>query len=76
MSQAVFDSHFEHWHLNILYSCFLQDSPSQASPKRSPRSHATASGLAEDIPADDRPPKSPSVESSGENCHCLWLILD
>uniref|UniRef100_A0A8C3BCN6 Anillin n=1 Tax=Cairina moschata TaxID=8855 RepID=A0A8C3BCN6_CAIMO len=40
------------------------DSPSQASPKRSPRSHATASGLAEDIPADDRPPKSPSVESS------------
>nr|XP_047931522.1 anillin isoform X1 [Anser cygnoides] len=39
------------------------DSPSQASPKRS-RSDATASGSAEDIPADDRPPKSPSVESS------------
>ncbi|XP_027307235.1 anillin isoform X1 [Anas platyrhynchos] len=40
------------------------DSPSQASPKRSPHSYATASGSAEDIPADDRPPNSPSVESS------------
>ncbi|XP_035175131.1 anillin [Oxyura jamaicensis] len=35
------------------------DSPSQASPKRPPCSDATASGS-----ADDRPPRSPSVESS------------
>uniref|UniRef100_A0A8C3BEL0 Anillin n=1 Tax=Cairina moschata TaxID=8855 RepID=A0A8C3BEL0_CAIMO len=52
------------------------DSPSQASPKRSPRSHATASGLAEDIPADDRPPKSPSVESSDDVCEVEMSVDD
>ncbi|OXB54638.1 hypothetical protein ASZ78_001805 [Callipepla squamata] len=40
------------------------DGPSQGNPKRSPRSDATNSGSAEDIPAGDRPAESPSVESS------------
>ncbi|OXB83210.1 UNVERIFIED_CONTAM: hypothetical protein H355_001962 [Colinus virginianus] len=40
------------------------DGPSQGNPKRSPRSDATNSGSAEDIPAGDRPVESPSVESS------------
>ncbi|NXJ15000.1 ANLN protein, partial [Odontophorus gujanensis] len=43
------------------------DGPSQGSPKRSPRSDATNSGSAENIPAGDRPAECPSVESSGEN---------
>ncbi|NWV62979.1 ANLN protein, partial [Malurus elegans] len=45
------------------------ESQSQASPKRPPSSDASALGSAEDTPAGDRPAKSPSVESSGENCH-------
>ncbi|NXV97443.1 ANLN protein, partial [Calonectris borealis] len=46
------------------------ESQSQASPKHLPSSDATAFGSAEDTPAGDRPAKSPSVESSGKNCHC------
>ncbi|NWI52305.1 ANLN protein, partial [Calyptomena viridis] len=45
------------------------ESPSQASPKLSPSSDATALGSAEDTPAGDRPAKSPSEESLGKNCH-------
>uniref|UniRef100_A0A8C0BYY2 Anillin n=1 Tax=Buteo japonicus TaxID=224669 RepID=A0A8C0BYY2_9AVES len=52
------------------------ESQSQASPKHPPSSDATAFGSAEDKPAGDTQAKSPSVESSGKNCHCLWLILD
>ncbi|NXX74136.1 ANLN protein, partial [Urocolius indicus] len=44
------------------------ESQSQASPRHPPSSDATASGSAEDTPADDKPLKSPSVESSGKNC--------
>ncbi|XP_065608347.1 anillin [Cyrtonyx montezumae] len=40
------------------------DGPSQGSPKRSPRSDATNSGSAENIPAGDKPAECPSVESS------------
>ncbi|KAF1654186.1 Anillin, partial [Aptenodytes patagonicus] len=46
------------------------ESQSQASPKRPPSSDASAFGSAEDTPAGDRPAKSPSMESSGKNCHC------
>ncbi|KAF1546922.1 Anillin, partial [Eudyptula albosignata] len=46
------------------------ESQSQASPKRLPSSDASAFGSAEDIPAGDRPAKSPSMESSGKTCHC------
>ncbi|NXV65130.1 ANLN protein, partial [Molothrus ater] len=45
------------------------ESQSQASPKHSPSSDASALGSSEDTSAGDRPAKSPSVESSGENCH-------
>lgn len=51
------------------YSC--QESQSQASPKHPPSSDASAPGSSEDASAGDRPAKSPSVESSGENCHSL-----
>ncbi|NXY21393.1 ANLN protein, partial [Atrichornis clamosus] len=44
-----------------------RESQSQASPKHPPSSGASALG-SEDTPAGDRPTKSPSVESSGENC--------
>ncbi|NXF43473.1 ANLN protein, partial [Oceanites oceanicus] len=47
------------------------ESRSQASPKHPPSSDATAFGSAEDTPAGDRPAKSPSVKSSGKNCHYL-----
>ncbi|NXC56945.1 ANLN protein, partial [Aleadryas rufinucha] len=47
------------------------ESQSQASPKRPPSSDASPLGSSEDTPAGDRPAKSPSVESSGENCHSL-----
>ncbi|NWU09682.1 ANLN protein, partial [Cephalopterus ornatus] len=43
---------------------------SQASPKRPPSSDATAFGSTDNnTPAGDGPVKSPSVESSGKNCH-------
>ncbi|NXB14803.1 ANLN protein, partial [Rhagologus leucostigma] len=45
------------------------ESQSQASPKRPPSSDASALGSSEDISVGDRPAESPSVESSGENCH-------
>ncbi|NXO25806.1 ANLN protein, partial [Cisticola juncidis] len=45
------------------------ESQSQASPKHPPSSDASALGSSEDTSAGDRPAKSPSVESSGENCH-------
>ncbi|NWS26027.1 ANLN protein, partial [Polioptila caerulea] len=45
------------------------ESESQASPKHPPSSDASALGSSEDASAGDRPAKSPSVESSGENCH-------
>ncbi|NWR43474.1 ANLN protein, partial [Regulus satrapa] len=45
------------------------ESQSQASPKRPPSSDASALGSSEDTSAGDRPAKSPTVESSGENCH-------
>ncbi|NXL60017.1 ANLN protein, partial [Chordeiles acutipennis] len=45
------------------------ENQSQASPKRPPSSDATTFGSAEDTPAVDRPAKSPSVESSGKDCH-------
>ncbi|NXA59100.1 ANLN protein, partial [Mohoua ochrocephala] len=45
------------------------ESQSQTSPKHPPSSDASALGSSEDTPAGDRPAKSPSVESSGENCH-------
>ncbi|KFV05850.1 Actin-binding protein anillin, partial [Tauraco erythrolophus] len=41
------------------------ESQSQTSPKRPPSSDATTFGSAEDTPAGDRPPKSPSMEPSG-----------
>ncbi|NXQ57819.1 ANLN protein, partial [Anthoscopus minutus] len=44
------------------------ESHSQASPKHPPSSDASALGSSGDTSAGDRP-KSPSVESSGENCH-------
>ncbi|XP_010210702.1 PREDICTED: actin-binding protein anillin, partial [Tinamus guttatus] len=40
------------------------ESQSRASPNHPPSSEATASGLADDAPAEDKPVKSPSVESS------------
>ncbi|NXB79134.1 ANLN protein, partial [Donacobius atricapilla] len=45
------------------------ESQSQASPKHPPSSDASALGSSEDTSAGDRPAKSPSVQSSGENCH-------
>ncbi|NXX27486.1 ANLN protein, partial [Nicator chloris] len=45
------------------------ESQSQASPKHPPSSDASALGSSEDTSAGDRPAKSPTVESSGENCH-------
>ncbi|NXC07559.1 ANLN protein, partial [Orthonyx spaldingii] len=45
------------------------ESQSQASPKQPPSSDTSALGSSEDTAAGDRPAKSPSVESSGENCH-------
>ncbi|NXP30594.1 ANLN protein, partial [Leiothrix lutea] len=45
------------------------ESQSQASPKHPPSSDASALGSSEDTSAGDRPAKSPSMESSGENCH-------
>ncbi|NXQ18600.1 ANLN protein, partial [Peucedramus taeniatus] len=45
------------------------ESQSQASPKHPPSSDASALGSSEDTSAGDRPAKSPSVESSGEDCH-------
>ncbi|NXE32980.1 ANLN protein, partial [Ptilorrhoa leucosticta] len=45
------------------------ESQSQASPKRPPSSDASALGSSEDTSAGDRPAESPSMESSGENCH-------
>ncbi|NWW06914.1 ANLN protein, partial [Oreocharis arfaki] len=45
------------------------ESQSQASPKCPPSSDASALGSSEDTSAGDRPAESPSVESSGENCH-------
>ncbi|NXT13478.1 ANLN protein, partial [Prunella fulvescens] len=45
------------------------ESQSQASPKHPPSSDASALASSEDTSAGDRPAKSPSVESSGENCH-------
>ncbi|NXK65267.1 ANLN protein, partial [Sylvietta virens] len=45
------------------------ENQSQASPKHPPSSDASALGSSEDTSAGDRPAKSPSVESSGENCH-------
>ncbi|NXS81192.1 ANLN protein, partial [Erpornis zantholeuca] len=45
------------------------ESQSQASPKRPPSSDASAPGSSEDTSAADRPAESPSLESSGENCH-------
>ncbi|NWR99048.1 ANLN protein, partial [Motacilla alba] len=45
------------------------ESQSQASPKHPPSSDASALTSSEDTSAGDRPAKSPSVESSGENCH-------
>ncbi|NWV32805.1 ANLN protein, partial [Grantiella picta] len=45
------------------------ESQSQASPKLPPSSDASTLVSAEDTPAGDRPATSPSVESSGENCH-------
>ncbi|NXH91907.1 ANLN protein, partial [Edolisoma coerulescens] len=45
------------------------ESQSQASPKRPPSSDAAALASSEDTPAGDRPAKSPSVGSLGENCH-------
>ncbi|KAF1675261.1 Anillin, partial [Pygoscelis papua] len=47
------------------------ESQSRASPKCPPSSDASAFGSAEDTPAGDRPAKSPSMEFSGKNCHCL-----
>ncbi|NXE95952.1 ANLN protein, partial [Menura novaehollandiae] len=44
-----------------------RESQSQGSPKHPPRSGASALGSGEDTPAGDRPAKSPSLESSGEN---------
>lgn len=68
---VVFFSHFEHYPLNALSFFSCQESQSQASPKRPPSSDASALGSSEDTSACDRPAKSPSVESSGENCHSL-----
>ncbi|NXY31388.1 ANLN protein, partial [Pomatorhinus ruficollis] len=45
------------------------ESQSQASPKHPPTSDASALGSSEDTSAGDQPAKSPSMESSGENCH-------
>ncbi|NXV08973.1 ANLN protein, partial [Cettia cetti] len=45
------------------------ESQSQASPKHPPSSDASALGSSEDTSAGDLPAKSPSVESSGEDCH-------
>ncbi|NWT15654.1 ANLN protein, partial [Vireo altiloquus] len=45
------------------------ESQSQASPKHPPSSDASAPGSSEDTSAGDRPAESPSVESSGDNCH-------
>ncbi|NXT62344.1 ANLN protein, partial [Chaetops frenatus] len=45
------------------------ESQSQASPKHPPSSDASFLGSSEDRSAGDRPAKSPSVESSGENYH-------
>ncbi|NXH48058.1 ANLN protein, partial [Dicaeum eximium] len=45
------------------------ESQSQASPKHPPSSDTSALGSSEDTSAGDRPAKSPSVESSGEDCH-------
>lgn len=67
---GIFFDHFEDYLLNVLCFYFCQESQSQANPQRPPSSDATAFGSAEDTPAGDRPAKSPSVESSGKNCHC------
>ncbi|NXB93666.1 ANLN protein, partial [Vidua chalybeata] len=45
------------------------ESQSRASPKHPPSSDSSALGSSEDTSTGDRPPKSPSMESSGENCH-------
>ncbi|NXY58712.1 ANLN protein, partial [Callaeas wilsoni] len=45
------------------------ESQSQTSPKHPPSSDTSALGSSEDMSAGDRPAKSPSGESSGENCH-------
>ncbi|NXR57329.1 ANLN protein, partial [Rhadina sibilatrix] len=45
------------------------ESQSQASPKHPPSLDASALASSEDTSAGDRPAKSPSVESSGEDCH-------
>ncbi|KFW74475.1 Actin-binding protein anillin, partial [Manacus vitellinus] len=45
------------------------ENQSQVSPKLPPSSDATAFGSTDNTPAGDRPVKSPSVESSGKNCH-------
>lgn len=73
---AGFFSYFDHYLLNVLWFYFCQESQSQASPKHPPSSDATAFGSAENKPEGDTQAKSPSVESSGKNCHCLQLMLD
>ncbi|NWQ77872.1 ANLN protein, partial [Columbina picui] len=45
------------------------ENQSQVSPKRPLGSDATTFGSADDTPAGDGPAKSPSMESSGRNCH-------
>ncbi|NXN12880.1 ANLN protein, partial [Indicator maculatus] len=52
------------------------ESQSQTSPKRPPTSDATAFESAEETPADDRPVKSPSMESSGKNCPEAVPLID